>query len=224
MNAGMTQSLCQRADDLYRNREDRRSVSESIKLLSDLTDASSDFEVQWRLSRAFFYLGQEEVTRQLKALFFCDGITSGKKAATIEPDRVEGHFWLGVNLGLLAETAGPFQALGFARRALKHLQRSIAIAPEYHGAGPLRVYARMKHKLPWPIGSKLESESCFRRAIALCANNSVTRIYFADLLHQIGRLDDENAELRAVIAMPENEDWRFELSRDKAIAANRLRQ
>jgi len=222
MSVSVVQSECQKADDLYRNRQNLSGVKESIRILFALSNSQEPFEVKWRLSRALFFDGQEETDRQQKALRFREGIAAGQGAVDSEPNKVEGHFWLGVNSGLLAEVVGPLQALGFVRRAIKHLKRACEICPQYHGAGPLRVYARLKHKLPWPLGSRVDSESLFNRAISLCPGNSVTRVYFAELLNELGRSDDEIRQLRAVIEMPEDEEWRFELARDKAIAERRL--
>jgi hypothetical protein len=222
MNAPVLQHECQKADDLYRNRQDMSGVRESIRILSALTDGPSTFDVKWRLSRASFFVGQEQTDNGQKASSFRDGIVAGQTAVELEPDRVEGHFWLGVNAGLLAEVVGSLQALRFVRKAIKHLKRACEICPQYHGAGPLRVYARLKHKLPWPLGSRASSETLFRRAISLSPDNSVTRIYYAELLNDMGKSEDESVHLRTVIGMPDNEEWRFELTRDKAIASRRL--
>jgi len=222
MIAPVLQTECQQADDLYRNRHNLSGVTESIRILSELRNGLEPFEVEWRLSRAQFFLGQEASDRRQKAPRFREGIVAGQTAVEHNPERVEGHFWLGVNLGLSAEVVGSLQALRYVRRAIKHLKRSCELCPQYHGAGPLRVYARLKHKLPWPIGSRADSETLFRRAISLSPDNSVTRVYFAELLSEIGKSDDEMAQLRAVIEMPENQEWLFELARDKAIARRRL--
>jgi hypothetical protein len=222
MSGPVLQLECQKADDLYRNRQNLSKVRESIRILTDLGNGLEPFEIKWRLSRAFFFIGQEETDREQKALSFREGIVAGQNAAEQKPERVEGHFWLGVNSGLLAEVVGSLQALRFVRRAIKHLKRSCEICPQYHGAGPLRVYARLKHKLPWPMGSRATSETLFRRAISLSPDNSVTRVYFAELLNDMGKSHDEQVQLRAVIEMPENEEWLFELARDKAIATRIL--
>src|SRR5882724_6067737 len=140
MNASILQPECQKADSLYSNRQDFQGVSESIRILSGLPDALSDFEVKWRLSRALFFAGQEENAREKKAVFFSAGMVAAEDAAHKEPNRVEGHFWLGVNSGLLAEVISPLSALLSVRKAIRHLKMACAIFPVYHGAGPLRVY------------------------------------------------------------------------------------
>jgi hypothetical protein len=135
---------------------------------------------------------------------------------------VEGQFWLGVNLALLAEAAGSLTALGYVRKALNHLKVASSIDSHFHAAGPLRIRARLQHKLSWPMGSRKSSESLYREALSICPNNSVTRLFFADLLHDLGRPDEEKEQLRIIMGLPDDAEWNFELCRDKQIASERL--
>ncbi|HEU4390950.1 MAG TPA: hypothetical protein VFV34_24305, partial [Blastocatellia bacterium] len=115
--------LLERADDLYRERGRTDSVSESIDLLKGARPESSAdrYEIDWRLSRGFFFVGQEAEGRVRKVACHRDGVSSGARAAKTAPSRVDGHFWLGVNLALLAEASGGLRgavAVLRARRAL----------------------------------------------------------------------------------------------------------
>ena len=125
MSARASQDVCLQADDLYRGRQNLSNVIESISLLSGLSDSMSTFEAKWRLSRALFFVGQEDTDREKKSVYFRDGVVAGRDAIHKEPARVEGHFWLGVNLGLLAESVGSFRALPIVQSAIKHLKQAI---------------------------------------------------------------------------------------------------
>ena len=175
-------NIAKRADSLYAAREDLENVRESVRLLQ-AAHAPDDYETNWRLGRALFLIGQESKqaaeAREAHALaaHVC------KRAARSEPSRVEGHFWLGVNLSLLAQTENPINALRHARQAKRALQRAARLDPAYHGAGPLRVLARLEHKLPRLFGgSRTRSRAHFEEALRLAPANTVTLIYFAELL------------------------------------------
>jgi len=92
-----------RADELYRNRARAGSVRESVMVLSGALRSEERYEVQWRLSRALFFLGQEAATRDDRVQLHQSGIEAGKRAIALNQERVEGHFWAGVNLALFAE-------------------------------------------------------------------------------------------------------------------------
>ena len=215
-------NLIERADALYAEREDLENVRESLRLLQN-AQALDDYDANWHLGRALFFIGQESAqaaeTREAhrRAAHVC------RRAALAQPARVEGHFWLGVNLALLAQTENPINALRHARQAKRALERAVGLDPAYHDAGPLRVLARLEHKLPRLFGgSRTRARSHFEEALRLAPTNTVTRLYFAELL--LDERDNTHArtQLEAVISAPLNPDWSFETKRDQRLAQEML--
>jgi len=213
---------CAVADELYMRRKSIDAVRESVDRLFLDANHETDYGIQWRLCRAEFFLGQEERDRNKKIAMFREGVRSGTRSIELNPDLVEGHFWLGVNLALLAEAVGSLTALGHVRQALNHLKIASDIDSSFHAAGPLRIRARLLHKLPWPLGSRKSSESLYREALSICPNNSVTRIFFADLLRDQSRFVEEKEQLSIIMSLPDDAEWNFELCRDKQLASERL--
>lgn len=208
-----------RADSLYARRGEPGAVKESIDLLTDCDSRGEKYEAQWRISRAHFFLGQETARNPEKYQLHQEGIRAGLRAKAINEDRVEGRFWLGVNLALFAECAGGIKAAGAILSAKRELHQAAKISPEYHDAGPLRVLGRIYHKAPWFIGgSHAKSRACFERALALAGSNSVTLIYAAEFEMDAGKKDRAIELLERVIALPPEGDWEFEKRRDTEIA------
>jgi hypothetical protein len=134
---------------------------------------------------------------------------------------VEGHFWLGVNLALLAQLEKSFGALRYALSAKRELKRAVSINASYHAAGPLRVLARLESKLPRIFGGGTRrARAHFEEAIRLAPSNTVTRLYFAELLLESVDTTRARAELEAVLAIPVDPAWAFEINRDR----NRARE
>ncbi len=218
------QQIVERADLLYLAREDIKNVRECVELLRSTLNEVDSFEIAWRLGRAFFFLGQEAqeaaTTRELHAR----GVDAGRRAVQAGPERVEGHFWLGVNLALLARVAQPVRAIAHARQAKLALNRAVTIDPAYHAAGPLRALARLQHKSPrWLGGDIVGARENYERAIDIAANNTVTRIYFAEFLFEIGETVRGRSELEAVLNLPFDPAWAFEIERDRKIARELLK-
>jgi hypothetical protein len=105
-----------RADALYAAREQLENVRASVELLEEI-GPHDDFEIAWRLGRALFFLGQEEERKREAHRLHARGAAACARAALSQPLRVEGHFWLGVNLALQAQTARSLKALALALRA-----------------------------------------------------------------------------------------------------------
>ena len=201
------------ADRLYREREQLERVRRSLLILDS---SPAVYETLWRKGRAHFFLGQEASDEREARGHHLAGTKDSRLAVRAFKDGVEGHFWLGVNLALLAGLEKPLKALPHAVRAKRELKRAASIDSSYHAAGPLRVLARLESKLPRILGggharARLHFEEALRRAPA----NTVTRLYFAELLMECGESTRAQAELEAILTIPFNPDWAFEIKRDR---------
>lgn len=219
------QRTAERAEQLYSARADIQNVRTSVELLQGALNEAGGYEIAWRLGRAFFFLGQEGPEADAMRKFHRQGVDASKRAARAGPERVEGHFWLGVNLALLARVEHPLKAIAHALRAKRALKRAAMIDPFYHAGGPLRALARLQHKLPyWLGGGPARALIGYERAIGVAANNTVTRVYFAELLFEIGDADRACAELEAVLNAPSDPAWAFEIERDRLISKEMIKK
>jgi tetratricopeptide (TPR) repeat protein len=214
--------ILRRADALYDERARIENVRESVRLLETERQAS-DYEAAWRLGRALFFLGQEAPDTKEARQFHARGAFYCKRAVRMEEARVEGHFWLGVNRALLAGLEKSFSAMLDALRARRSIRRAVQLDSSYHGAGPLRVLARLQHKLPSLLGgSRQRARENFERAIALAPANTVTRLYFAELLLEIRDQAGARRELESLLNSKDDRGWAFEQARDRKLAREML--
>lgn len=223
----MKQSLkemTRRADALYETRGQPGNVRASVELLQE-TEYANSYEAAWRLGRALFFLGQEAQTKKETRDCHARGASFSKRAARLQARRVEGHFWLGVNLALLAQNENPLNALHHALSARRSLTRAVQLDPSYHAAGPLRVLARLQHKLPRLFGGGT-SRACanFERAINVAPTNTVTRLYFAEMLFETGDKDGARTQLEILLNTPPDPRWTFEFERDRKTARKLLNE
>jgi predicted Zn-dependent protease len=216
------EELISRADALYDKRKDLENVRASVRLLQEAVRAG-EYEALWRMGRALFFLGQEAQSKEEARLLHARALPSCKRAAQINTQRVEGYFGLGVNQALLAQAETPLKALRHAASARRSLMRAVRIDAAYHGAGPLRVLARLQHKLPRILGGgRARARANFERAIKLEPANTVTRIYFAELLLETGDTSRARLELDALLNAPTDDAWAFEQERDRQLARKML--
>jgi hypothetical protein len=218
MNTPPSHPVLVRADELYRQRGVPGAVEESISMLAAPNDDHTPFEMQWRLARALFFLGQQARGRSDKAQRHSSGVEAGRRAISLDSTRVEGHFWLGVNLSLFAEASGGLRGAYAVLMARRSLRRAASISESYHGAGPLRVLGRLDHRAPRLLGgNRRRSLFLFERALAI-ASNSVTMIYFAELLVEMGEQVRATSLLGQVLALPPDAEWEYENHRDRRLA------
>jgi hypothetical protein len=147
---------------------------------------------------------------------------AGARAVALNPERVEGHFWAGVNLALYAESARAPRGIRAILRARSELKHAVEIAEDYHDAGPLRVLARLEHRAPRLLGgNRKRSRAYLDRALAI-ARNKVTLLYAAELALDEGEQDRAAGLLEEIIASPSEPEWEFENSRDRETARSLL--
>ena len=214
-----------RADELYHRREEPGAVREAVMILSGALGGTARYEVQWRLARALFFLGQEAGSRESSRQLYSAGIAAGERAVALSPERVEGHFWVGVNLSLFAGVNRGIRGARAIRWARGELRLAAAINERYHDAGPLRVLGRLEHKTPRILGGNLKrSRELFDRALAIAPRNSVTLIYAAELAIDMGNRDIAVSLLKQMIECPLDPEWEFENKRDRELARSLLDQ
>jgi hypothetical protein len=205
------------AEEIYRRRAESGVGVRLLAAIRDSEAASESYEIQWRVSRAMFLEGQaaeRDVHRLHKA-----GIQHGRRATALRPNRVEGHFWLGVNMALLAQHTNAFRAAASVLKARRELKRAASICESYHGAGPLRVLGRLEHKAPWFLGGGLDrSRAYYDRALKVAPDNCVSLLYSAELEIDAGRPDHASGLLHKILEAPIDPEWEFEHQRDRELA------
>jgi tetratricopeptide (TPR) repeat protein len=218
-------SVIGRADDLYHRRGEPGAVREAVMILSGTGGSAQRYEVQWRLSRALFFLGQEANSRESARQLYSAGIGAGERAVELNYERVEGHFWVGVNLSLFASVSHNIRGVRALRWARSELKRAAAINECYHDAGPLRVLGRLEHKAPRILGGNLKrSRKLLDRALAIAPRNSVTLAYAAELAMELGNRDNALSLLNRIIESPPDAEWEFENQRDRILARSLIDQ
>ena len=211
------------ADELYRRRAEGNTGGRLLAVLNGCEGAVESYEVQWRLARALFLDGQASDKDALK--FHEAGVAHGRNATRLSRDRVEGHFWLGVNLALLAQQAHPLRAPVAVLQARAELRRAASICQEYHGAGPLRVLGRLEHKAPWFLGgSTKRARTYYDRALGIAAGNCVTLMYAAELAIDEGESARAVELLQRIVESQVDPAWEFEHARDEEAAKAMLAQ
>jgi len=212
------------ADELYRQRTDLPAIQRSINLLEQTADGEDD-EVYWRLARAHFFLGQQAPSAVQASAYFSKGAVAGEIATRSNPNSVAPQFWYGVNLALLAQNEMLWSAMRHIRRAQHALRRAKEIDASFHGAGSVRVLGRIQHKVPRILGgSKRRAQESYEEAIRIAPENTVTRMYFAELLHEVGKEEAACEQLRYVLSVEMDENWSFEINRDQARASQILEE
>ena len=88
------------AETLYEGREDITKARVAVAALRQAQTADyGNYEAAWKLARAAFYVGDRTDNDSERDDMFREGTEAGKAAVKLQPDKPDGHFWLGANYG-----------------------------------------------------------------------------------------------------------------------------
>ncbi|MBM4287508.1 MAG: tetratricopeptide repeat protein [Deltaproteobacteria bacterium] len=187
------------------------------------TEGAARLPVLERLARAAFFVGDLAEKGQ-RRLYYEQGRTYAQTMIQEFPHRVEGHYWLGMNLAGLAD-ASRLQGMRLLPQILAALERSASLDAAYDQAGAYRVLGRIYYEAPgrpFSVGDINKSFDLLTKATALAPANSTNRLYLAETLIKLNQRDQAQAELRQVLTASQNADGPRGLAADQRKAEELL--
>ena len=172
-----------------------------------------------RLARTSFILGDIAESGQ-RRLYYEQGRQYAEKILQEYPEHVAGHYWLGLNLGGLADV-NRLQGRKLLPQILEELERAASINPGYDQGGAYRVLGRIYYSAPGrplSVGDMNKSLDLLQKATALAPSNSTNHLYLAETLLKLGRQDQARKELQQVLTATQNTEGLRGLEEDKAAA------
>ncbi len=212
------QDALKKADELISQRKDLQQITEALEIL-EKDMGNHPYEAGWRYLRATYYFGKKCRDKKKKISAYQKAIKIGEDLVKKYPDRVEGHFWLGVLYGVYGEARGVMKSLFLVKPIKREMNRVLQLDPKYDCGGAQRVLGRLYYKVPGLFGgSKTKSLKYLLESKKICPNSLLTRIYLAETLKAKGKKKEAKAELEEALRLepipsekPEEEEYRAQI-------------
>lgn len=203
------EELIAQGDKLYAEMKDMAAAQEALsKYREAVVKAENKYEVFWKLSRILYYIGSRTESKKEKKIIFGQGIYYAKKAVALEPEKPDGHYWLGVSYGVYGETRGVLKSLSFVKPIKEAMNKIIELDRGYEDGGPDRVLGRVYFKVPgFAGGSNQKSREHLLKSKELGPNDALTRCYLADTFLSLKEVDKAREELEYVLSMESDPRW-----------------
>jgi tetratricopeptide (TPR) repeat protein len=172
------------------------------------------------LARSYFILGELEQT-DVRRQYFEKGRYFSELLCREHPTRVEGHYWLALNLCGLCDFIGAGRALLLVPKIVEHLETALSLDQTYDQAGPHRVLGRIRFKAPiWPLseGDPIAAVQHLRSAAEIAPDNSTNHLYLAEALLEQGNGPEACRELERAISSTQHAVSPCGLDQDRAEA------
>jgi tetratricopeptide (TPR) repeat protein len=211
--------LVQRADDYWLGRQNLDNVSKGLELLrQEVSGNPADYEAWWHISKYESFLARHTSGPE-KRRALNEGITAGKRAVALQGGRVEGHFWLGANEGLLAEEGGLLEGLRLLDSIRKEMETVMKLSPDYEEASGLRTLGRVYFRAPFfKGGDKRRSIQLLEECLKKYPDNSLTMLYLAESYIAVGRRAEGHELLEKILRLCPDPGYEPELADNQSEA------
>jgi tetratricopeptide (TPR) repeat protein len=208
-NSKPSPELLQQADRSYAQREDLARVREGLETLRRARAVDyANFDVAWRAARLNYTLGDKSPDATEREKSFREGIEAGETAVRVEPQRVEGYFWLGANQGGYAQSRGPLYGLSAAEGLRKQMETVLKLDESFQGGSAFMVLGRLDLELPSMLGGDPKRAiETLERGMKYGENNSLYRLRLAEAYIRNKRMDDARKQIDTILNMTPHPDF-----------------
>ena len=201
--------LLQQADQSYAGREDLARVREGLETLRRARAVDhANFDAAWRAARLNYTLGDKTTDATEREKAFKEGIEAGETAVKVEPQRVEGYFWLGANQGGYAQSRGPLYGLSAAEGLRKQMETVLKLDESFQGGSAFMVLGRLDLELPSMLGGDPKrAVETLERGLKYGEQNALYRLRLAEAYIRNKRMDDARKQINLILNMTPHPDF-----------------
>ena len=166
------------------------------------------FEVLWKCARAhreYANLAKQQAVPDWKNI--CAehgkiGMQCAQKAIDLQPEKPDGHYYYGVNVGIYSDGVSIVTALaeGLKDKTQSSFEKAYALDKSYKQGGPMLSLGRFWSVLPWPLRDRQKGLDYFReyQQAGYFDANIEAHLFLSELLIQMGG-DDQKKEARGYL-------------------------
>jgi len=197
---------------------------QAIELLEKaLAENPESYEASWKCARAYREYGDAAKSQKVEgwkaicADYGKKGMQYAQKAVELEPEKPDGHYYYGLNVGIYSDGVSVFTALaeGLKDKTQTSFEKTYEINKMYKDAGPMLSLGRFWAVLPWPMRDRKKSLQYYReyQATEYFADNLEAHFYIGEVLYQSGG-NENKAEAKGLLEKAATSDDPY--FRDKA--------
>jgi tetratricopeptide (TPR) repeat protein len=201
-DARMAANRIAEAEPLWEAREDLTKARVAVATLRQARTADyGNYEAAWKLARASFYVGDHTDNDNERDKMFREGTEAGKAAVKLDPDKPDGHFWLGANYGGAAAHStianlSSFTDIRTEMEAVLKIDESYQGYSAYLGLG--RLYLQAPRVLGGDTSKAIEY---LEKGVRLNPKHSLMRYHLAEALESNNRDAEAKKQIETLLAV-----------------------
>jgi len=190
------------AEPLYDQREELPKIRQAVTLLRQARTADyGSYEAAWKLARADYYLGEHTPDDTERDTLFREGVDAGKVAIQLQPNKADGHFWLGANYGGSAEHS-TLASLSTIEDIRKEMETVLKLDEGYKLGSAYLALGQLYLQAPRVLGGdNAKAISYLEKGLKFGANNALLRLRLAEAYEATNRHDDARKQIAIILSM-----------------------
>lgn len=201
-DAKMAAERIAEGDALYEGREDLQKARVAVASLRQARTADyGNYEAAWKLARASFYVGDRTDNDSERDDLFREGTEAGKAAIQLQPDKPEGHFWLGANYGGTAAHSTIANLSSF-QDIKREMEAVLKIDESYQGYSAYLGLGRLYLQAPTILGGNTDKAiEYLQKGIKLNPNHALMKFHLAEAYESSNRVAEAKKQIEALMAL-----------------------
>ena len=189
------------AETLYEGREDMTKARTAVTTLRQAHAADyGNYEAAWKLSRAAFYVGDRTDNDAERDDMFRQGIDAGKAAVQLQPEKPDGHFWLGANYGGTAAHS-TLSNLSSFQDIRGEMEKVLKLDESYQGYSAYLGLGRLYLQAPKVLGGDAnKAVEYLEKGIKHNPNNTLMRYHLAEAYEATNRDADAKKQIETLMS------------------------
>lgn len=203
------------------------NYKQAIELYKKALDQNpKNYEAAWKCARAHREYGDTAKTEKIEgwkkicAEYGKAGMNYALEATRIDPNKPDGYYFYGLNVGTYSDGVSIFTALseGLKDKTQDNFEKAYELDKMYTEGGPMIALGRFWQVLPWPMRDRKKSLKYYReyQATPYFADNMEVHVYLGELLIQIGGKKNK-AEAKGYLDKAANSNEGFYSERAKEL-------
>ena len=208
-NTALIGETVTKCDALFKDRGDLTKLREAVKSLASVRNPDArNYEVEWKFAKYNYFLGKLSKDEKEKEKVFEDGAAAGRIASRIEPNKADGYFWYGANLGEEAKLSPVTVGVKSVDDIKAALNKVIEIDPKYQNASAYDGLAQVELSTAGLMGGKPEKAvELLEQGLKIEDDNSYLHLHLAEAYLATGKKDEARKQLEYVLKMKPNPDY-----------------
>ena len=193
-------------EKLFNERADINKLREAVKTLYAARNPNQrNYEVEWKFAKYSYFLGKAEQTESDAIEVFEKGRDAAKIASRVDPNKPEGHFWYGANLGELARISPVTVGIKSVDDIRESMNAVIAIDPSYQNGSAYDALGQLEMATrTLKNGTTQKAIDFYEKGIEIAPDNANLRLHLAEAYIAAKKDIEAKKHLNALFALTPN--------------------